>query len=315
MSRRWTAGLEMDDGSVIVIDPEVDDEARQALAELSTGALVPYRGPRPATVPDAADRNIVTPVGLGIAGISLTTSLATLGTSVQWTLNMLVPVTVCAGAVAMMEYVERRQQALLADPALTWHRRYVVPGTDIDEELRPRWDRAAKAGARITEAEVVRTDRVDSVEIIAVLPQRLWEIAERLARLSEARWRQLEILGGAAPDDPDIAATLGRQRQVQDLALADVDRRVERLETLARLLAEADLALRKESIASALAGLNEIHGDILAAVGETNGDVSFSYRIAHDATAVIDQARAAVRRANEAAATLAMPGEAARDPE
>lgn len=56
---------------------------------------------------------------------------------------------------------------------------------------------------------------------------------------------------------------------MQDLAAANVARRVQALEALADLLAQASAAARTETIATGLAGLAAIHADLLAGVGET----------------------------------------------
>ena len=298
----------MDGGGTVVIDPAVGDEARLSLARLPADVLVPYR--KPAPVPEKPTRNVTSPVGFGIATAGFATGFAALGTSFEWSLNMLAPITCCAAMVAAGEQVDRRRKARIAThPAITWHGRYVVPAADFDAESWPLWERAAAGENRITGATVVQQDLVDSVQVAAALPQRLWEIAERLALLSEARERQRAILGDVMPDDPAIAATVGWQRHAQELATADIARRVGDLEALADLLAAADAAIGKEAIASELADLNALHADLLARVGETDADAGPAERIAGEVAALIGQARDAVRRANAAAATLAVDGE------
>jgi hypothetical protein len=297
-------------GDAIVVDPGVAGEARRSLARMPAEALFPYRGPVP--VPKPPERDLAVPAGGGIAVASWAASAAAAGTGFQWALNMLVPVALCATLIAIAAYRERRVAARRArnNPAITCHRRYVRPAADIDPEYRGMWDRAAAAGTRVAAADVVRQQLVDSIQVEAVLPERLWEIAERLARLSEARARHREILSGGTPDDPGVVATVERQRRVQDLAAADVARRVQSLEALADLLAEADGAARAEAIARELADLSTIHADLLAGVGETVGDADFAERMADDAAAVIDQAREAASRAGEAAVALDLPDEA-----
>lgn len=298
------------DGDAIVVDPEIADDARQSLIQLPAEALVPYRGPVP--VPQAPERNLITPVGGGIAVVGWAAIIAVTGTSVQWSLNITLPVTLCATFIAIAEYRERKAAArrVQDNPAITCHRRYVRPAADIDPAYRGMWDRAAAAGKRITAADVVKQQLVDSVQVEAMLPLRLWEIADRLARLSEARARHREILHGDTPDDAGVAATVDRQRRVQELAAADVARRVQALETLADLLAKASAATRTEAIATELADLNAIHADLLTGVGETAADVEVAERMAGEAGAIIEQAREAVRRASEAARTLDVPDSA-----
>jgi len=254
----------MNGGSAIVFDPEVGDDVRRALTgPAAEGLLIPYRGP--VQVPTAAGRNMATPVGWGIGVSGLAAGLAVLGTSVQWTLNIIIPVSLCGAVVGTGEYVERRKTARRAKFAIACHRRYVRPGTDIDAAFLPLWNRAAAAAEQIAAAEVVVADRIDSAQVTALLPHRLWEIAERLARLTEARDRQREILGGAAPDDPDLAATVAQQRAAQDLAAADAIRRVERLEEIAGLLAQADLTERVRIEAQAV--IDQAHTAARQALG------------------------------------------------
>jgi hypothetical protein len=297
----------MDVGAV-VIDPAIGDEAGKSLARVAADVLVPYRRPVPA--PEAPTRSVTTPVGFGIATAGFAAGFAAMGTTFQWSLNMIAPVTFCAAMVALGDHADRRRKARTArHPAIVWHRRYVVPAADIDAESWPLWERATAGEDRIKGAAVVRRDLIDSVQVTAVLPQRLWEIAERLALLSEARERQREILGDPVPDDPAIAATVGWQRRAQDLATTDVTRRVADLEALAELFAAADAAIGRERIVSELAGLNDLHADLLAGIGDAAAGARPEEQIAGDAADLIERAREAVRLANAAAATLALPGE------
>ena len=204
---------------------------------------------------------------------------------------------------------EDERRVRLANAPIIHHRRYVLPGSDIDAVDRPLWNRAVDAVNQVTKSDVVTRELIDSVQVTTVLPQRLWEIAERLARLAEVRIRQREILAGVSPDDPDIAVAVGRQRRAQDLAAADVERRVHNLEAFAELVARADTATRKEAIVSDLAELDGKHADLLAAVGETEADRDVAERLASDTTAIIEQAREAIRQANEAAINLVLPGD------
>jgi hypothetical protein len=81
------------------------------------------------------------------------------------------------------------------------------------------------------------------------------------------------------------------------------------LETFADLVTAADLAARKESIVRELNALDDKHADLLAGIGDTALDADLAHQLAHDAIAVIEQARKAIEQANEAALTLALPGD------
>jgi hypothetical protein len=193
-----------------------------------------------------------------------------------------------------------------AHAPVTEHRRYVLPSSDIDAEHWQLWKRAVDARNRIVRAEVVTTGEIDSIQVAEVLPQRLWDVADRLARLAEVRARHQDILGKIPEDDPDIAPALTRQRRAQAVAAADVARRVGDLEGFADLVDAADLAIRKEAVMRELSALDDSHADLLAGVGDSVADADVSQRLADDVTAVIEQAREAVRQANDAALTLAV---------
>jgi len=187
--------------------------------------------------------------------------------------------------------------------AVIYHRRYVVPRTDIDRQDWQVWTRATAAAARIARSEVARQGRIDLVYVAAV-PSRLWDIAERLARLADARASQQAILRKIAADDPDIAATVGRQRHAQELAARDVEKRALDLEVYADLVAKADAAVRKEAIVAELAGLNYKHLDLLAGTGETALDEDLTERMTQDAQLIIEQAKQAIQEVNEAGRSL-----------
>jgi hypothetical protein len=119
--------------------------------------------------------------------------------------------------------------------AAYYHRRYVVPRTDIAEPDKPVWARAIAAANGIRESEVFAQQRIDSAQVRVALPQRLWEIAELLARLCEVRERLQ-----AERDDPDFGARVTRlDREVAHVARR-IDKRVGKLEGVASDLNEAD---------------------------------------------------------------------------
>jgi hypothetical protein len=294
------------DADAVAVDPDILEEEQLSLAVRPATMLIPYRATAPAPKPPENGAGCVLLAGALFAG-ALGGWAAGNPVLSYWLIALAGLSVLCAFAARDDERAVR-----LANTPITHHRRYVLPGTDIDAADRPLWDRAVAAVNRITGSEVVSKELIDSVQVATVLPQRLWEIAERLARLAEVRVRHREILNGVSPDDPDIAAAVGRQRRAQDLAADDVARRVRNLETFADLVARADTATRKETIVRELAELDGKHTDLLAALGETAAERDITDRLANDATAVIEQAREAIRQANEAAATLALPGDADR---
>jgi hypothetical protein len=289
------------DSATVVIDPQLSVEMRDALT-VAGGRLVPYQGPVPAPV---SPRNEAGGC-LVIAGIFF--FVATLG-FVNGAVGGAYTMLAVGGVATLFALLARpgARDVAAARAPVTEHRRYVLPATDIDTAHWQLWKRAVDARNRIVRAEVVSAGHIDSVQVAEVLPQRLWEIAERLARLSEVRARHEEILGNVAPDDPDVAPAMSRQRRAQEIAAADVARRVANLEVFAELVERADGATRKESVLRQLHELDDKHAELIAGVGDTAADADLTRRLADDATAVIEQAREAVRRANDAARGLALP--------
>jgi hypothetical protein len=295
------------DSATVVVDPDLPKELWGVLAR-SGGRLVPYRGPVP------------TPVSLArhTRGCAVLTGFffvfAILGGAAGNLAFAFVMLMMAVTGFPLALAARPSEEEILAVHApITQHRHYVVPSTDIDADHWQLWKRAVDARNRIAEASVVSAGHIDSVQIAEVLPERLWDIAERLARLAEVRARHREILGEITPDDPDVAPIVSRQRQAQELVLSDVSRRVDDLENFADLVDAADLATRKEAIVQELHALDDTHADLLAGIGDTAADTDLAHRLADDATAVIEQARLAVKQANEAALHLALPGEEPAD--
>ena len=188
-----------------------------------------------------------------------------------------------------------------------YHRRYVSPRRDMDAPAREVWARAVGTATELTQAEVVRLGLVDSVQVTTVLPYHLWDIAERLARLSALRMQHTAILRGVDPDDPDVATLLAPQQRAQDAAGADIEQRVRQLEFFTRLVGQADAARRRERAVRRLATLNDSHVELLAHIGQDTGHDALTEQMTVDVQAIISQADEAVRQANEAGRSLVLP--------
>jgi hypothetical protein len=189
-----------------------------------------------------------------------------------------------------------------------------VPELDLLDAGQVRWRRARKAARSIQASEAVRLGLIDTVEIAAVLPYHLWDIAERLALMSVAERRLPVILQGVDTSDAEIQAVLGPQRQVHDLAVADVEQRIGRLEEFAALAAKADAARKRKNVLAELAGLNPHYEELLVRLGEPADGLSVTGHAADELRAVAVAADDAVRRANEAGRALVIPPAADREP-
>lgn len=181
-----------------------------------------------------------------------------------------------------------------------WHRRYVVPQTDLDREAKPVWERAVAAANEIRGAYVVQQHIVDSVQVAAVLPQRLWEIAEGFAGLSQARGRQREILRRGEAADQRVAARVSAQGRKMKTESRRLEASVRKLEEIAARFREADVAKRSEAVLGRLGEVDELLGDLRARSAGTASGMDPAERLGLEAQAIIDQA-------NEAARYLALP--------
>ncbi len=153
----------------------------------------------------------------------------------------------------------------------------------------------------------MRLGLIDTVEIAAVLPYHLWDIAERLALMSATERRLPAILQGVDTNDSDIQAVLGPQRRVHDLAVADVEQRIGRLEEFAALAAKADAARRRKKAIAELADLNPDYEELLIRLGETGNALTVTGHSGDELRAVAAEADDAVRLANEAGRALVIP--------
>lgn len=327
------------DANAIVIDPQVPPDISAQLAQAPARRLVAFAAPAPAVVPPPRRRRkrVLTRQGRKATIRAVTTAVflvATVTAAVSFMAgsrnglagliavvaaiccaNRFVATAVAADAASRSGW---RQRPPTADPdhpawdglhAVTaYHGRYVSPGRDMDAEARATWMRAVDAASTLRQSEVVRLGLVDSVQVATVLPYHLWEVADRLARLSALRAEHEVILRGVDASDPDVATLLAPQRRAHELANADIERRVRELEVFAGLVGQADAARRRERAVRQLATLNDSHLELLAHIGQGPGDDGLTGQMSLDVQAIIDQADEAVRQANEAGRSLVLPG-------
>jgi hypothetical protein len=325
------------DAKAIVIDPQVPADIRRELAQAPVRRLVPFGAPPPDVVPaPRKGREVVlTPEGrkavvtlvsmaaflvatmaswvLAVAVHAPGLSIVGLATLVIW-INRLIATSSALRAAGSAGWRQRRPAADPSHPAwdglhavTAYHRRYVSPRRDMDAQAHAVWARACDAATRLQASEVVRLGLVDSIQVATVLPYHLWEVAERLARLSALRVQHEAILRGVDADDPDVATLLAPQRRAHEVADADIEQRVRQLEVFTELVGQADAARRRERAVSKLATLNDSHAELLAHIGQSAGNDALTEQMTVDVQAIIDQADEAVRQANEAGRSLVLP--------
>lgn len=193
------------------------------------------------------------------------------------------------------------------DAAVAYRGRYVVPELDLEGEAIARWQRTNQAARMIRASESVRLGLINSVEVAAVLPYHLWDIAERLALLSGAERRQAAVLRDLDTADPDVQVVLGPQRRAHELTLADIERRIGRLEDFATLAVKADVARKRQRAIEDLAALNADYEELLVRLGDTDDPLTDVGRPAVELRAMAAEAGDAVRSANEAGRALILP--------
>lgn len=306
----------MPDPNETVVDPQLSGKAAAILRAASRGSLIPFAAselPRKRTW--HAGRTAWLLAGTGailMAVYFLVAGGYGASEGLQWYWLLVSYAGSLAIFAALWTAVRYRRTGRWTDrvaaAARAHHRRYVVPGPDLDKEARRLWSRAAGAADLITGSRVVQEGLIDSIRVSAVLPHHLWDIAEKLALLSALRREHRGILSGMRTDDPDIAVVLSPQRRTHDLAVADAERQTSLLEAFAGQVKEADAAVRREDAIRRLATLNDSHADLLARIGRPGEDDQITDLTSRDARAVIERANEAVRSANEAGRSLIIPG-------
>lgn len=315
----------------VIIDPEVPARARRELEEAPLSSLLGFSDPSLDAARRAKDqgsndqRSRKGPAMLlvgGTIGVMVLLAVALMAASGAAFAALIVAAIVLGHAAiagSVLYPVDRTRRTRPArrrsrwgrNAAVSYHRRYVVPELDLHGESKLLWERAARASRTIRRSDAVRDGLIDTVEVTAVLPYHLWDIGERLALLSAPERRLSAIMRHLDESDPDVRAILEPQQRTRDLAVADVEQRVGRLEAFAALTVKADTARKRQQAIADLAELNPDYEELLARLGDTENALSPTGHPADQLRAVADDADEAVRQANEAGRSLVLPE---RDP-
>ena len=293
--------------SVPIVDPAVPKEAAHAL-RCAPNDLIPFAQPRLPAIPRAVRALVVPVIGCEFTGIAIAgLAIYRLGAydirplhlqQVPYAVIIAAMVTgflvMLAGILGLHHWGEMRYERKSKTNAIRYHRHYVFPDTDMDGDTRTVWSRVVKATNAIYRARAAREDgAIDPAWITSVLPHHQWDIAEHLARLTNLRRRQREILasaGNAEAGAVAITEVLIPQQRAQELTLAAIERHVTLLEDFAAQAATADAAIRLERTARRLAALDEPHGDLLAGIdSRTDWYTSDLEQATRDLRAVIDE--------------------------
>lgn len=269
--------------SAAITDPLLPDEDARYLRD--SRDLLPFRERCLPAEPSPIRWLLIPVAGLQLAGAGIAALAAyRLGAydipalHLQQIPYALVIAALIAGCIALWTGIDgvRNWRTIAAERrslirAIHYHRRYVVPDTDLDDDAMRVWERAGRAARTISRSDATPASGIDPVWVTAVLPHHQWDIAQKLARLSELRRRQREILsvapGGMDGTDADIVRILTAQRAAQDVALADIEHHVRLLENLAGRVAALDARLKRKRAARDLAALNEQHAELVTMTG------------------------------------------------
>lgn len=312
----------------IVIDPAVPEAARRELEQAPLSALVGFSdvlsGHDSRGEADSDDGHARSPAMRPAAGaivavmaVLLIAGLATPGPFAADLVFLAMLIGLPCAAAGSLHLLHKAKGSvpeltgsrlwLRPNAAVAYKGRYVVPALDLEGEALARWQRASQAARTIRASESVRLGLINSVEVAAVLPYHLWDIAERLALLSGPERRQAAILRDLDATDSDVQIVLGPQRRAHELTIRDIERRIARLEDFAALAAKADAARKRQRAIEELAALNADYEDLLVRLGDQDDALTDAGRPAGELRAMTAEADDAVRRANEAGRALTIP--------
>jgi hypothetical protein len=176
-----------------------------------------------------------------------------------------------------------------------FHRHYVRPRTDLDQEARVTWERAVDAANRIYHSESLRDEAVDADRVAADVPELLWKIIEGLAMISDVRINIKNIVKGYERQHPAVYAKIQAQERHLARGTSQVESRIGKLEMLARVLSEADAARRGEDVLKRLHEVDEKIDDLVASTDETASEVDMAEGLKIDVEANIEMTNQAIR--------------------
>jgi hypothetical protein len=176
-----------------------------------------------------------------------------------------------------------------------FHRHYVRPRTDLDQEARATWERAVDAANRIYRSESLRDEAVDADRVAADVPELLWRIIEGLAMISDVRINIKNIVKGYERQHPAVYAKIQAQERHLARGTSQVESRIGKLEMLARVLSEADAARRGEDVLKRLNEVDEKIDDLVASTDESASEVDMAEGLKIDVEANIEMTNQAIR--------------------
>lgn len=310
------------DPAAIVVDPQIPAVARHRLALLAlppprgvvpvaTG-LARFRDPPP-EVPPPPRSPRAAGILAAVAGVLLVVSVATglLGSLAAGIVPLAVGLAcgvlaaraqvaagagrpALAGGLIRLAPASDLTEYYVTHAGQLFHRRYVRPHLDLDQEAMATWSRAVSAANRIFRAQALRDRAVDTDRVTSDVPELLWRVAEGLAMISDIRINIRNIVHEQESRHPAVEAKLRAQERLLARGTGQVETRIGRLAMLASRLDAADAALRGET---ALKRLNEVDvkiHDLVASTSETASDIAAADGLQVDVEAVIELTNQAI---------------------
>ncbi|MFG1699114.1 hypothetical protein [Nonomuraea sp. NPDC049309] len=138
---------------------------------------------------------------------------------------------------------------------------YVLP-EDLDHPCQMLLRRAQNAVDAIMNSAVHKERLIDSVDNQVSLPEELWQIAQRLRRLSSMHAEQRKLMPRELP--PDMEEAFRPYTSALDAAWTSLTRRVRHLEKYAKQVIKADKAYRTHQRLEKLAAKTPEYQQLLA---------------------------------------------------
>jgi hypothetical protein len=314
------------DPAAIVIDPQVPNAVQEELrarpfhgqgAAPAYDGLVRFRDPRP-EVPRPPRSPAIATLLTWVAVVLCSTAIiaGVFNGAITFAVFFALGLADAAFAAAVSAAAKRGKPALAGGliplPPVSdltgyhvmyagriFHRWYVRPRVDFDEDALTAWLRAVGAANRIYRAESMRDRVVDTDQVEAEVPELLWKIAEGLAKISDVRFNLKEIVPkqvvpGGERFHPAVEAKMKAQERYLARGTGQVNHRIDRLETVASRLEAADAARRDEELLKRLIEVDPKIRDLVASTDESIIEIDMVEGLKLDVEAIVAMTNQAI---------------------
>lgn len=310
------------DPTAIVVDPQIPSAARQDLARrgdpdqgpvLASAELVRFMDPpplAPAPPRSLAAARLLAAAAWGLIVVSIAAGIfrgpgafAVLF-AIGATVGLLAGAArsaarqgrpAFAGGLIPLAPARDLSEYYAAHAGKIFHRHYVRPRTDLDQEARATWEKAVDAANRIYRSESLRDKAVDADRVAAEVPELLWRIIEGLAMISDVRINIRSIVKGYERQHPAVYAKIQAQERHLARGTSQVESRIGKLEMLARVLGDADAARHGEDVLKRLNEVDTKIDDLVASTDESASEVDVAECLKIDVEANIEITNQAIR--------------------